>query len=102
MLRGERSLVGDSWLECWFHLVPGGGCRRAFDVGCGSGHNTRLLLEHGFEVTAIDISERAVELCRREAPEARVEWADVREGLPFAGDRFELIVVDVFVGRNAG
>ena len=93
--RSERSLAGEPWLEGWFHLVPRGECRHAFDVGCGSGHNTRLLLDHGFEVTAIDISERALELCRREAPQARVEWADVREGLPFAGDLFELIVADL-------
>ncbi len=95
VLRGEHTLVGEPWLEGWLHLVPRSGCRRAFDVGCGSGHNTRLLLEQGFEVTAIDYSERALELCRREAPKARVEWADVREGLPFADDRFELMVADL-------
>jgi SAM-dependent methyltransferase len=91
---GEHTLGGESWIEGWLHLVPRGECRRAFDVGCGTGHNTRLLLEQGFEVTAIDISERALALCRRGAPKARVEWADVRKGLPFAGERFELIVAD--------
>jgi SAM-dependent methyltransferase len=65
------------------------------DVGSGCGQNTRLLLDHDFEVTAIDISERALTLCRREAPEARTQWVDLREGLPFAGDYFELIVADL-------
>ena len=82
------------WLMHWLHLVPPAGCRRALDVGCGSGQNTKLLLDQGFTVTAIDISVRALELCRRQAPEARIQWADLREGLPFAGDYFELIVAD--------
>ncbi|RLC10403.1 MAG: class I SAM-dependent methyltransferase, partial [Deltaproteobacteria bacterium] len=69
--------------------------RCALDLGCGSGHNTRLLLEHAFQVTAIAISEQALELCRRGALNARVEWADIREGLPFAGDHFEFILADL-------
>ncbi len=95
VLRSGRTLVGERWLAGWLHLVPPMGCRRALDMGCGSGQNTRLLLDRGFEVTAIDISERALELCKRMAPEARVQRADVREGLPFAGDCFELIVADL-------
>ena len=74
--------------------MPEGGCRRALDVGCGSGHNTRFLLEHGFEVTAIDFSERALSLCRRKAPKAHIRRADFRMGLPFDGDLFELILAD--------
>lgn len=95
VLRSERTLVGEPWIENWLHLVPRSTCRRAFDVGCGSGYNTRLLVEQGFEVTAIDVSEPALELCRHEAPRARIEWADVRKGLPFAGEHFELIVADL-------
>ncbi len=94
VLQGEPILVGEPWIENWLHLVPRKGYRRAFDLGCGTGHNIRLLLAQGFKVFAIDISERALELCRRLAPGARVEWADVRKGLPFSGNRFELIVAD--------
>jgi len=68
MLQGERTLVSEPWLDQWLHLVPRGGRWRALDVGCGSGHNTRLLLEHGFEVTAIDISERALEFADAKPP----------------------------------
>ncbi len=95
VLRGERALRGEPWIEDWLHLAPRNGRRRALDVGCGSGHNTRLLLEHGFQVTAIDNSEQALELCRRNAPNAHVERADIREGLPFAGDHFEFILADL-------
>ncbi len=92
--RGKRVLPGDAWLEDWLHLAPRDGTRRALDVGCGAGNNTRALLENGFEVTAIDFSERALVLCRRECPGARVEWADLRQGLPYPGEHFQLIVAD--------
>lgn len=35
ILRGERTLVAEPWLEGWLHLVPPGECRRALDVGGG-------------------------------------------------------------------
>lgn len=95
VLRGRRGLEGEPWLEEWLHLVPGKAHRRALDVGCGAGHNAKLLLEHGFEVTAIDFSEQALELCRREAPQARLERVDLRKGLPFEGESLELIVADL-------
>jgi len=69
--------------------------RRVLDIGCGAGHNSRLLIERDFEVVAIDFSERALEVCGREAPGARRQCVDVRDGLPFADECFELIVADL-------
>jgi tellurite methyltransferase len=37
-------------------LAPG---RRALDLGCGGGRDTRYLLEQGFTVTAVDVSPEA-------------------------------------------
>jgi SAM-dependent methyltransferase len=93
--RSGRVFKGDPWLCDWLHLVSGEGGRRALDVGCGWGHNTRLLLDRGFTACAFDISEGALDLCRREAPGARLQCADVRDGLPFPGERFDLIVADL-------
>lgn len=95
ILRGERRLESDPWLEHWLHMAPQGNRRRALDIGCGCGHNAKLLADRGFEVTGMDISDRALELCRREVPGARVLCADVGEGLPFPPDSFELIVADL-------
>ena len=95
VIRGERALEGDPWLEPWLDVAPLGNPRRALDVGCGCGHNAKLLSDRGFEVTAIDISDVAVALCRREAPKALVHWADVRDGLLFPVDSFQLIVADL-------
>jgi SAM-dependent methyltransferase len=36
---------------------------RAVDIGAAGGGNTRVLLDHGWQATAIDSSETAVDLC---------------------------------------
>jgi SAM-dependent methyltransferase len=95
LLRGKRNLKRDPWLEDWLHLIPKGNRKRALDIGCGSGHNSALLLEHGFEVAAFDFSKRALELCRHLAPKARAVWGDIRKGWPFNDEKFELIVADL-------
>jgi SAM-dependent methyltransferase len=93
--REARTIPGEPWLDAWLDRVPAGSPRRALDVGCGSGHNARLLLDRGFEVTAIDFAPNALELCRREAPGARIVLIDIRNGLPFERGAFELVVADL-------
>jgi len=95
VLHGEHTWVADRWLEPWLHLAPAGNHHRALDIGCGCGHNAKLLSDQGFEVTAIDISDVALELCRREVPKALVQRVDLRKGLAFPADSFELIVADL-------
>jgi SAM-dependent methyltransferase len=53
------------------HLAPG----RALDVGCGYGADARWLADHGWDVTAIDLSGVALTQARaKTAPTARVTW----------------------------
>lgn len=85
----------DPRLPEWLHAVPDGKPRRALDVGCGFGLNAKLLLDNGFVVCAIDFSDPALELCRINAPKAHRILADFRDGLPFAGGTFELVVADL-------
>ncbi len=44
---------------------------RALDLGCGTGTNAIYLAQHGFTVTAIDVSRRAIALARRKAQSAQ-------------------------------
>jgi SAM-dependent methyltransferase len=44
----------------FFALLPDVGGRFGLDLGCGEGHNTRLLTRHGATVVALDTSERFV------------------------------------------
>ena len=45
---------------------------RAIDLGCGTGTNAVWLAQQGFDVTAVDVSPRAVEMARRRAEAAGV------------------------------
>lgn len=47
------------------------------DVGCGPGHITRYLFDKGLGVFGIDISERCIEIARRENPEMRFKVMDM-------------------------
>ncbi|MBI1915267.1 MAG: class I SAM-dependent methyltransferase [Planctomycetes bacterium] len=51
---------------------------RVLELGCGTGGITRLLLERGVAVTAVDGSERMLARARRRAPgyaPVRSYWA---------------------------
>src|SRR5512143_1350520 len=56
---------------------------RALDLGCGTGTNAIYLAQHGFEVTGIDISGRAISQAKHKARSAqladrvRLEHGDV-------------------------
>jgi SAM-dependent methyltransferase len=71
--------------------------RRVLEVGCGSGPLLRWLVDHGADVTAVDISPAMVALARsRIGSRARLLVADVAAPLDFAGDRsFDLIVASL-------
>lgn len=49
----------------FFKMLPDVRGRSGLDVGCGEGHNTRLLAKRGARVTAIDISEAFIEHAKR-------------------------------------
>ena len=48
-------------LEAMESLSPG----KALDLGCGQGRNALFLAQHGFEVTAVDQNELALEILQR-------------------------------------
>jgi SAM-dependent methyltransferase len=62
----ERVLAGDS----------AGAGRRALDVGCGKGRDAIHLAKKGWEVTAVDLEERAIAKARERAADTdvHVHW----------------------------
>jgi deazaflavin-dependent oxidoreductase (nitroreductase family) len=72
------------------HLTPG----RALDVGCGEGADAIWLAQHGWQVTAIDVSDVAIDRARAAADIAGVSvgWiAGDAQKTPLPADAFDLV-----------
>lgn len=85
----------ERWTEEKFYNLPGDRNTRILDAGCGVGVFTRYYARKGFQVDAVDITDRAVETTKASLKlyglEARVQLGSV-EDLPFAADTFDYIV----------
>lgn len=55
------------------------GARTWLDLCCGTGSLLRLLCEHGFSATGVDLSRYQLKYARENAPDARLVRADIRE-----------------------
>jgi len=51
-----------------------GSCRRAIVVGCGLGADAEYIARLGFDTTAFDISETAIEIARQRHPDSPVAY----------------------------
>jgi SAM-dependent methyltransferase len=58
------------WLACH----PGDGSRRAVVVGCGLGDDAEAMAAAGHRVTAFDIADSAVAMCRARYPDSGVHY----------------------------
>tara|TARA_Y100000588_G_scaffold308660_1_gene333336 strand:- start:18814 stop:19467 length:654 start_codon:yes stop_codon:yes gene_type:complete len=75
----DRGLIPWDWKEPHPFLVDWienfeGNHGRALVVGCGLGEDAAFLSTRGWQVTAFDISESAVEWARKLHPQIPVEW----------------------------
>ena len=80
-------------------LCPG---RRALDIACGEGRNGIFLAHHGFQVTAVDISDRGIEKGKRrmEAEGVTVDFREANlEGYRI-NERYDLILNINFLLRE--
>src|SRR5215831_10366104 len=78
----------------FFELLPNVAGLAGLDIGCGEGHNTRLLAKRGARVTAIDIAEAFIAYAR-EAEAQEPLGIDYRVAsavaLPFADTAFDFV-----------
>ncbi|MDX6301231.1 MAG: hypothetical protein QOF53_2445 [Nocardioidaceae bacterium] len=67
---------------------------RMLDVGCGEGADAVWLASRGWQVTALDVSDVALDRARSAAADAGVDVTWLHAGLieaPLDGDRFDLV-----------
>jgi SAM-dependent methyltransferase len=63
---------------------------RALDVACGTGRLTRVLVDHGDDVTGIDTSDAMLSRARSSAPQATYHRASLLR-LPFPDASFDIV-----------
>lgn len=84
-----------AWVRRWSHLVPAGGS--VLDVACGAGRHLRWFASRGHAVTGVDRDPAAIAAT---AAVGRVVQADIENGpWPFAGQRFDAVVVTNYLWR---
>lgn len=77
----------------------------ALDLACGAGRNAIYLAERGWDVTAIDGSERAIELLRERAAARGLQvYAEVRDltapAFTLHADAFDLVLIAYYLQRD--
>ena len=70
--------------------APAGG-GSALDAGCGTGFQSALLSELGWDAHGVDVSAGLLAVARRRLPDAAFALASV-EALPYPDERFEAVV----------
>jgi tellurite methyltransferase len=76
---------------------------KALDIAAGEGKNAVFLATHGFEVDAVDISEKGLRKVRKLAKEAGVRVHTILSDLdvyPIEENKYDLIVNFYFLGRS--
>ena len=85
------------WVRRWAGAIIPDGC--VLDVACGSGRNTRHLLERGFKVTAVDSDIDGVMDLQGKA-NLQVVQADLENApWPFNHEGFDGVVVTNYLFR---
>ena len=82
-------------------LVPA----KALDLACGAGRNALWLAEHGWEVTAVDGAQAAIEILRSRATERGLKInavvADLEKGeFEIEPSHWDLIAICYYLQRN--
>jgi|GEM_PF-485501 len=68
---------------------------KALDLGCGLGQISKYFTDMGFDVTAVDFSENAIEILKSNFPNIKTLQHDIIKPLPFKENEFDLIIANL-------
>lgn len=83
--------IKDSWMEKYIDEINKVKCKKAIDLGCGIGQDTKWLLDKGFDVISCDFSKRALNKLKEIIPNSKTMQIDIKEKLPFEDNSIGLI-----------
>jgi ubiquinone/menaquinone biosynthesis C-methylase UbiE len=72
--------------------------KKVLEIGCGTGHWTKFLSQHGFEVMGLDVSEKMLEIAKsKNIKNAQFQLAEAGN-LPFENESIENIMTFATMG----
>ncbi|ALC46391.1 CG6188 [Drosophila busckii] len=72
---GDKNSRTDNYRNFLVDLLRQKGCKRVLDVACGTGVDSIMLLEEGFDVTSVDASDKMLKYALKERWQRRKEAA---------------------------
>lgn len=89
----HEHLIGRMNYETWLEELGGVSGLRVLDLGCGSGHTSRLLAMRGAIVTGLDISSEMITIARAAEKHQRLGIAYVQSDATrvLLGERYEVV-----------
>lgn len=96
-MRTHGELVPSAWVKRWMGLLAPDS--KVLDLACGSGRHTRLAVDHGHRVVAVDRNQEALPALAR-LPKVSVLAADIEAcEWPLAGRSFDAVIVTNYLHR---
>jgi len=74
----------------WSPVLPNLNGQKVLDVGAGTGRLSRILVQGGAEVTAVDVSEKMLLILKKKLPQVEIVVGEA-ENLPFKDESFDLV-----------
>lgn len=87
----KTDFLKDNWMEKYIDEINNVQLKKAIDLGCGLGQDTRWLMDKGFDVISCDISEVALNKLKELIPNSKTMQIDIKEKLPFEDNSIGLI-----------
>lgn len=87
----KTDFMKDNWMEKYSEKIMKVVPKKAVDLGCGIGQDTKWLLDKGFDVISCDISDIALNKLKELISSSKTMQIDVKEKLPFEDNSIGLI-----------